>query len=108
MSNKVAPLLRRCLPVVVAAAALAAGGVRAADCRAQELPAFDAAGAWVHGPLSKLKRDTTYAVEREEGQAVLHATADGSASAWVLLKALDLAAAPMLEWRWRVPALIKT
>jgi len=84
----------------------AAGGVRAADCAARDLPRFDAAGAWQHGPLSKLKRDTGYEVIEEGGQPVLHAVADGSASAWVLLRGDDLAATPVLQWRWRVPALI--
>jgi hypothetical protein len=84
--------------------------VRAADCRPQELPAFDVSGAggWAHGPLSKLKRDTQYEVISEGGQPVLHATANGSASAWLHLKVYDIAATPVLQWRWRVPALIKT
>jgi len=83
---------------------------RAADCQPQDLPAFDVSGAggWVHGPLSKLKRDTRYEVISEGGQPVLHATASSSASAWLLLKSYDIAATPMLQWRWRVPALIKT
>jgi len=84
-----------------------AGSVQAADCRVQELPAFDAAG-WTHAPLSKLKRDTTYDVVSEQGQPVLHARAHGSASAWLHLARVDVGATPMLEWRWRVPALIKT
>jgi len=83
-----------------------AGTAAAADCRPLPMPAFDAGDAWKHVPLSKLKRDTAYGVESEAGQAVLHASADGSASAWVYLKRFDVAAAPMLEWRWRVPALI--
>jgi hypothetical protein len=94
--------------LAAAAVALAlTGNARAADCAARELPAFDAAGAWVHGPLSKLKRDTKYEVVVDGGQPVLHATAAGAASAWVLLRRFDLAATPVLEWRWRVPALIK-
>ena len=81
---------------------------RAADCRPQEMPAFDATGAagWAHVPLSKLKRDTVYSVVSDEGQTVLRASARGSASAFVHLERLDITATPMLEWRWRVPALI--
>src|SRR5262245_7913911 len=98
------------LSAAVAVAALVVGvpAQAAADCRAQELPAFDAVGSWMHGPLSKLKRDTAYSVVQEDGKSVLRASADGSASAWVLLKSFDIAATPMLQWRWRVPALIKT
>jgi len=95
-----------CRWLALAFALAATGAARAADCAAQDLPAFDAAGTWQHGPLSKLKRDTQYEVLAEGGQSVLHATAAGSASAWVLLKGADLAATPVLQWRWRVPALI--
>src|SRR5262245_32041831 len=102
------PSARRNAHLAAAFMLAATCGARAADCPAQELPAFGAAGAWAHTPLSKLKRDTRYQVISEGGQSVLQATADGSASAWVLLKPLDIAATPMLEWRWRVPALIKT
>ncbi|HVO06098.1 MAG TPA: DUF3047 domain-containing protein [Burkholderiaceae bacterium] len=84
------------------------GHAHGADCRTQALPPFDAAGTWVHTPLSKLKRDTTYRVANVDGESVLHATAKGSASAWVLIKPFDIAATPLLEWRWRTPALIKS
>jgi len=94
------------LVVVSTAIALSAVTVRAAECEPRDLPAFDDAAAWKHGPLSKLKRDTQYRVESDGEQKVLHATADGSASAWVYLKRTDLTATPMLQWRWRVPKLI--
>ena len=82
----------------VAALALAGtGGVRAADCAARDLPSFGARDAWVHGPLSKLKRDTKYEVIVDDSQSVLHATADGSASAWVLLRSFDVGSTPMLQ-----------
>ena len=82
---------------------------RAADCRAQDLPRFDVAGntGWAHVPLSRLTRDTAYSAVAEDGQTVLQATAQGSASAWVHLARLDITATPLLEWRWRVPALIE-
>ena len=95
--------------LLLVAACLLTGSVRAAECRPQPLPAFDAtSGGWAHAPLSKLKRDTTYAVVTEQGQPVLHARAVGSASAWAHLVRYDISATPMLEWSWRVPALIKT
>jgi hypothetical protein len=101
----------RRLPALSLGAALAlagSAGALAADCPARDLPAFDEGNAWVHGPLSKLKRDTRYEVITEDGQRVLHASASGSASAWVLLRPFDIAPTPVLQWRWRVPALIKS
>jgi len=100
-------MLRPSTSLAIALAfSLATAGTARADCAPRDLPAFDAAGTWQHGPLSKLKRDTRYEVMAEGGQPVLHATAAGSASAWVLLKGFDLAATPVLQWRWRVPGLI--
>jgi len=83
--------------------------VRAADCAAQPLPGFDQTGSagWGHVPLSRLKRDTVYSTVSEDGQLVLQANAQGSASAWVHLGRRDITATPLLEWRWRVPALIE-
>jgi hypothetical protein len=103
-----APCAHAARAATVLIALLAAGPAAAADCSARDLAAFDATqgATWKHLPLSKLKRDTTYAVLTEDGQAVVRATARGSASAWVLLQAADIAATPVLEWRWRVPALI--
>jgi len=106
MSNAISSSMRARLAALLAL--VVAGQAHGADCRPQALPAFDAAGTWVHTPLSKLKRDTAYTVSKVEGQSVLHATANGSASAWVLLERFDIAATPLLEWRWRTPALIKS
>ena len=98
--------MRRCGSAVVVALALGAtSAARSAQCGAQDLPAFDAS-TWAHVALSKLKRDTAYSVIREDGQPVLHVSANGAASAWVYMKRADLGAAPLLQWRWRVPALI--
>jgi len=87
---------------------IAASAASAADCSPHQLPAFDVKGSagWTHVPLSKLKRDTVYTVEPEDGQPVLRATAKGSASAYVHRARMDPASTPILEWRWRVPALI--
>lgn len=104
------PLSRTVPAVVLALAACTpATGAPAADCAAQPLPAFDVAGkgaGWAHVPLSKLKRDTTYAVTREGDAAILKATAAGAASAWVHLAAADPKRTPILEWRWRTDALV--
>jgi hypothetical protein len=94
------------LGLVATAIAVGTGAAQAADCRPRDLPALGDTAAWKHTPLSKLKRDTRYRVESDNGDSVLHATADGSASAWVHLERTDFAATPMLQWRWRVPKLI--
>jgi hypothetical protein len=87
------------------------GAARAAECLPQFIPAYDAqtpAGpAWVHAPLSKLKRDTQYTVIRQDGQILLKAQADRAASAYVHLEKVDPAEHPILRWRWRTPALIE-
>ena len=103
-----ATVRRWCASGVVAGLTCTAGAARAAECRPPALPAFDATGAggWAHVPLSKLKRDTSYRAVSEDGRVVVRASADRSASMWVHLGRVNLAAAPMLEWRWQVPALI--
>jgi len=95
------------LPLVAVVAS--AGPAQATDCAPRAMPPFDASGAggWAHAPLSKLKRDTKYAVAKEEGRTLLKATAEDSASAFVLLARSDPSKAPVLEWSWRVPALVE-
>ncbi|MBL0142868.1 MAG: DUF3047 domain-containing protein [Betaproteobacteria bacterium] len=101
-------LLLRVLPAI----ALLVGGpaAHASDCAPQALPPFDAVSAgkpaWIHVPLSRLKRDTQYAVTKEDGRVVLKATADASASAYVHMETSDPTRVPVLEWSWRVNALI--
>jgi hypothetical protein len=100
------PLVRGWCAAGGVAALAAIGEARAAACNPPVLPAFDASGGWAHAPLSRLKRDTTYRTVTEDGRIVLRAVAERSASMWVHRGRIDVAAAPMLEWRWRVPALI--
>jgi hypothetical protein len=102
------PILRAWCTASLIGALACAGAARAAQCKPPTLPGFDAGGAggWTHVPLSKLKRDTVYSVASQDGRTVLRAAADGSASMYVHLGRVDVAAAPMLEWSWRVPALI--
>jgi hypothetical protein len=91
------------------AALLAAAPAGAADCAPTALPPFDVAGkagGWIHVPLSRLKRDTTYSVAREDGEAILRAAADGSASAYAHFAPIDPARLPVIAWRWRTDALI--
>jgi hypothetical protein len=94
---------RTALVLLVLAAGLPAWS---ASCVPQPLPAFDAKPGWSHVPLSKLKRDTAYSVERDGSAAILRATAEGAASAWVHMASADSALTPTLEWRWRVDALV--
>lgn len=102
------PNLRAWRSASVIAALALCGAARAAECKPPTLPGFGATGAggWAHVPLSKLKRDTVYSAVSEEGRTVLRARADSSASMFVHLGRVDIAATPMLEWSWRVPALI--
>jgi hypothetical protein len=109
MSNALAPstLCAACAASAIVLLGLV-GEARAAACQAPTLPAFGATGAggWAHVPLSKLKRDTVYSVASEDGRTIVRAVAERSASMFVHLHRVDIAPAPMLEWRWQVPALI--
>ena len=99
--------LRHLVPC--AAVLLAGTTALAADCTPRDLPPYDAAGkgGWAHVPLSKLKRDTKYAPAKEDGRSLLKATAEDAASAFVHFEPSDPAKLPVLEWSWRVPALIE-
>jgi hypothetical protein len=69
---------------VLCATAFAAAPDPGSPCRSHGLGFGDKGVAWKHVPLSKLKRDTVYRVVQEgERSAVLHATADRSASLYV-------------------------
>lgn len=101
----------RVLPLLVAAC-LSAGVApalaepAAARCEPRDL-AFDRAQAgWKHQPMSRLKRDTAYTMEREDGRTVLRASADRSASFYVAYLAPPAAAPASLSWRWKTDALV--
>jgi hypothetical protein len=53
------------------------------------------------------KRHTEYRLVEDQGQTVLNAKAEGAASALSSPVKLDIRAAPMLEWRWKVAGLIE-
>lgn len=84
-----------------------AGPALAAPCVAWDAPSFDGKAAWKHVPLSKLKKDTAYAIERDGTASVLRAEADGAASAYVHLSRHDTGGAPILSWRWKADALVE-
>jgi hypothetical protein len=76
----------------------------AGPCEARSLAFGD---AWKHRPLSKLKRDTAYAVVRDgAGRSVLRATAERAASLYVdVLKPMASTSAS-LAWEWKTDALV--
>ena len=56
--------------------------------------------------MSKLKRDTAYTVEKEDGRAVLRASADSSASFYVTYFKPPAAVPAGIGWRWKTDALV--
>ncbi len=54
---------------------------------------------WRH---HRFKGEVRYALAQVDGEAALHAVCDGAASGLFLERTIDLAATPILEWRWRV------
>ena len=62
---------------------------------------------WLHVPLSKLKRDTVYALVQDgDRRGVLRASADGSASLYVAMLKAALRTPMSLSWEWKTDALI--
>ena len=79
----------------------------AVPCEEHSLAFGDAKAGWKHRPLSKLKRDTVYAVVRDgSGRSVLRATADGAASLYGALLTPMASASVWLSWRWKTDALV--
>jgi hypothetical protein len=91
--------------VATAVGALGLPGPAAAvaGCEARELAFGRTDAGWAPMPFSRLKRDTSYAVVREDGRAVLRATADRSASLYAAKFARPIAAPRTIEWRWTTP-----
>jgi hypothetical protein len=67
-------------------------------------------GAWPRGwrpwKLSRLKKPTEYRLVEYDGRTVVKALADASASGLAHPLDVDPARYPLLQWRWKVPALI--
>lgn len=61
---------------------------------------------WEPWVLSRFKRPTTYRLIRQNGHSVVHAQAEQSASGLVHRLALDPLSQPILQWHWKVDALI--
>ncbi len=92
---------------LLAAAALWALTAHAADdCTPIELDFGQASVAWVHLPLSKLKRDTVYSLIDDSGHKAVHAEADSSASLYATRLKSPIATPAALSWRWKTEALV--
>ncbi len=90
--------------LVLAFVLLPLGPTDAATCKPLSLDFGNKDVGWTALPLSKLKRDTRYTLEEEDGRTVLRAAADRSASLYAaaLKKVADLP--PYLSWRWKANA----
>jgi hypothetical protein len=89
------------------ATAFAAAPDPGSPCRARGLGFDDKGAAWKHVPLSKLKRDTVYRVVQEgDRSAVLHASADRSASLYVAALKPSQRPPMTLSWEWKTDALV--
>jgi hypothetical protein len=102
------------LPFAALALAAAIAGQAQDRMEASPLVApFSAAkpgGALPHGwqpvSLGGSKTPTKYALVDDQGRTVLHAQADGAASALGFAVNFDIHAAPVVEWRWKVAGLV--
>jgi Protein of unknown function (DUF3047) len=89
-----------CMPI------LAASAGATAPCEPRDLGFDRGEAGWKPQPISKLKRDTTYAVTKEDGRAVLRASADRSASFYVSFFKPPVGVPATLSWRWKTEALV--
>ncbi len=85
---------------LLAAALLAALPLRAEPLVLGRFSAGDT-GGW---QLRHFEGETRYRIVEDGGTRVLEAESDGAASSFYLEREIDLAARPVLEWRWRVEA----
>ena len=79
-------------------AALAASPVQA-ESLVLAWPSPGDAGDW---EVKEFEGETRYRVVRIEGRRVLKAESASTASSLYLEREIDLAATPILEWRWRI------
>lgn len=61
---------------------------------------------WVPVKINEQKKPTVYRMVDDQGVVVLHAVADGAASLLGHRASFDLAAAPVISWRWKTSRLI--
>ena len=92
---------------VLVGTAFAAAPDPGSPCRSRGLAFDDKSVAWKHVPLSKLKRDTTYAVvQAGDRRAVLRASADRSASLYAAALKAPIRTPTTLSWDWKADALV--
>jgi hypothetical protein len=84
----------------------AASGSGATSCKARSLEFDQQDVGWKQQPLSKLKRDTVYTLEQEDGRTVMRAVADSAASLYVAPVKNAAGLPPILSWRWKTDALV--
>ena len=89
--------MRRCVPIVLAAA-LAAIPVRAEPLVLGRFSSGDIDGWQVRA----FEGETRYRVVELDGRKVLEADSASSASSLYLEREIDLTATPVLEWSWRI------
>jgi hypothetical protein len=94
------------LLVACASPVRAAGTDAVAPCQARNLDFGQKSVRWAHQPLSKLKRDTSYTLALEDGQTILRANADRSASMYVTLVDKAAGVPATVSWRWKTDALV--
>jgi hypothetical protein len=101
--------------ILLGAAALPAQVAAQAVLEAAPLPAPFSAGkpgmaippGWEPVKLSDKKKPTVYTLVDGDGTVVLHASAVAAASGLAQFTVFDVRSAPIVEWRWKVSALIE-
>jgi len=63
---------------------------------------FDTLDAWVPVIFPKIKKHSEYTISRSDGDSVLVARSDQSASGIRYTKEFDVYAFPIVRWRWKV------
>lgn len=70
-------------------------------------PGTDLPAGWEVLRLGSYKRPTQYTLEQDDGRVVLHARAEGAASALLHPVKFDIRSAPIMQWRWKISGLIE-
>jgi DUF3047 family protein len=70
-------------------------------------PGFPFPRGWEAVKLSDRKRPTAYSLTQDGDNVVLHAHADAAASGLAQFTRFDIRSAPIVEWRWKVSALVE-
>lgn len=105
----------RCALLAFCAAALSLSAAAQPRMEAAPMPAPFSSGkpgaggprGWEPVKLSDRKRPTQYTLVADGDAVVLHAQAVGSASGLAQFTRFDIRSAPIIEWRWKVSALVE-